>query len=216
MELLFATLSSLEFALSFDLSLNIECIVYVFSDKAPSDADEQFNIVETNETVPKNGSIAPAKLQENEVKVDKVAHAAEDRATKNNVNDSIAQPAGEAVGPEVAQSTESNNTGIYSGALYETEQATQEAAVKETSVPEKLRPKKELPFATFENRYKEKEFVVGKEGFCPVIVSNVKDPGSFYVHLLTPDVILFDAVLEEIDEFYSNNRKYVCYLLTTN
>ena len=207
MELLFATLSSLEFALLFDLNLDVECIVYFFSDKAPSDVDEQFSIVENSETVSKNGSKASAKSQEDDMKVDKIAHA-EERATKNNVKDSLAQPAVEAVGPEIAQSTEPNNTGIYSSALDETAQATQEGAVKETSLPEKLRPKKELPFATFENRYKEKEFIVGKEGFCPVIVSNVKDPGSFYVHLLTPDVVLFDAVLEEIDEFYSNNRKF--------
>ena len=58
---------------------------------------------------------------------------------------------------------------------------------------------------TFENRFVEKEFNVSAEGFCPVIVSNVRDPGLFYVHLITPDVGMFDSMMEELNEFYSNN-----------
>ena len=59
--------------------------------------------------------------------------------------------------------------------------------------------------ATFENCFVEKKFIVGAEGFCPVLVSVVKDPGLFYVHLITPDVRMLDEMMEELNECYSNN-----------
>ncbi|XP_065066777.1 uncharacterized protein LOC135692541 isoform X2 [Rhopilema esculentum] len=57
--------------------------------------------------------------------------------------------------------------------------------------------------ATFENKYKEKTFDVGQEGFCPVIVSSVNDPSLFYVHLITPDVALFGTMMDKLNSVYS-------------
>lgn len=67
--------------------------------------------------------------------------------------------------------------------------------------------------ATFENRFVEKKFVVGAEGFCPVLVSIVKDPGLFYVHLITPDVRMLDEMMEELNECYSNNGELVLFIV---
>ena len=65
--------------------------------------------------------------------------------------------------------------------------------------------------ATFENRFVEKKFTVGAEGFCPVVVSTVKSPGLFYVHLITPDVKLFGEMIYQLDQCYSNNGElFVC------
>lgn len=59
--------------------------------------------------------------------------------------------------------------------------------------------------ATFENRFVEKDFNIGAEGFCQVIVSNVTDPGLFHVHLITPDVGMLDSMTNALNKCYSNN-----------
>ena len=65
--------------------------------------------------------------------------------------------------------------------------------------------------ATFENRFIEKKFTVGAEGFCPVLVSTVSDPGLFYVHLITPDVRMLDEMLQELNQCYFVNGEFVLY-----
>ena len=81
------------------------------------------------------------------------------------------------------------------------EDPKQQKEIKISEEPKEI----DLPAATFENRYKVKDFVVGPEGFAQVVVSNVTDPSYFFVHLMSPDVALFDQMMTELDEFYSNN-----------
>eukprot|EP00794_Sanderia_malayensis_P006037 gene6037-6738_t len=59
--------------------------------------------------------------------------------------------------------------------------------------------------ATFENRYKTKELEVGPEGFAQVVISTIQDPSLFFVHLITPDVVLFDSMLQDLNDFYCEN-----------
>lgn len=59
--------------------------------------------------------------------------------------------------------------------------------------------------ASFKNKFITKEFNTGVEGFCSVIVSSVRDPSLFYVHLITDDVRMFDSMMEEMNQYYNNN-----------
>lgn len=56
--------------------------------------------------------------------------------------------------------------------------------------------------------FQETEFVINDpEGFAKILISEVVDPGLFYIHLIQPEVVLLDKMMNELNMFYDKEGK---------
>ncbi|XP_057313217.1 uncharacterized protein LOC130654621 isoform X2 [Hydractinia symbiolongicarpus] len=55
--------------------------------------------------------------------------------------------------------------------------------------------------------FQETEFVINDpEGFAKILISEVVDPGLFYIHLIQPEVVLLDKMMNELNMFYDKKE----------
>ena len=62
----------------------------------------------------------------------------------------------------------------------------------------------------FGKEYSEKELLKTEDDFIKIVVSDVDNPGRFFVHVITPEVHLFDKMNIQLNEFYNNNCMILC------